>query len=86
MLFVVMCLVSVILEVRIVAGFWNQQPIFPVLSPCSKLYHDELVGRAKEEAHRAEKKVSAMLGKEIGGLKGRGRRREGRATAEVPCF
>lgn len=28
-------------------------------APCSKLYHDELVGRAKEEAHRAEKKASA---------------------------
>jgi hypothetical protein len=27
----------------------------------SKLYHDELLGRAKEEAYRAEKKVGAVL-------------------------
>ncbi len=31
----------------------------PRALPCSKLYHDELVGRAKEEAYRAEKKVRA---------------------------
>lgn len=31
--------------------------LLPAHARCSKLYHDELVGRAKEEAHRAEKKV-----------------------------
>ena len=29
---------------------------------CSKLYHDELVGRAKDEAYKAEKKVGGWGG------------------------
>lgn len=36
--------------------------------PCSKLYHDELVGRAKEEAYRAEKKVGQCEGRPVVGV------------------